>query len=124
MARRGRHVVPALPDDSSADKWTEELLKDMPDDLKRSGVGVKDFAASEDRAEFEKREDCQALLKEITRAVPVKLLLDTGLHKADVGWNKGAAALLTLVILSCLVCLIGTCCCSLQWARRATANPS
>ena len=33
MARRGRYVVPALPDDSSADKWTEELLKDMPDDL-------------------------------------------------------------------------------------------
>ena len=52
----------------------------------------------------------------------MKLLLDTGLHKADVGWNKGAAALLTLVILSCLVCLIGTCCCSLRWAGRVEAK--
>ena len=49
----------------------------MPDDLKRSGVSVKDFAG------FEEREDCKALLKEITRAVPVRLLLDDSLHKAD-----------------------------------------
>jgi len=48
----------------------------MPDDLKRSS-SVKDFAG------FEKRVDCQALLKEITRAVPVRLLLDDSLHKAD-----------------------------------------
>ena len=30
-------------------------------------------------------------------------------------WNFGAAALLASVALGCLVCLIGTCCCSLRW---------
>ena len=39
-------------------------------------------------------------------------------------WNAGAFALLTSVALGCLLCLIGTCCCALRWARRATANPS
>jgi hypothetical protein len=49
----------------------------MPDDLKRSSSVKEDFAG------FEGRVDCQALLKEITRAVPVRLLLDDSLHKAD-----------------------------------------
>ena len=39
-------------------------------------------------------------------------------------WNAGAFALLASVALGCLVCLIGTCCCALRWAARATANPS
>ena len=39
-------------------------------------------------------------------------------------WNAGAYALLLSVALGCLLCLIGTCCCALRWARRVTANPS
>ena len=77
MVRRGRYDVPTPPDDSTAAQRTAYLLSLMPDDLKRSGIGVKDFA------EFEVRDDCKALLKEITRAVPVRLLLDTSLHKLD-----------------------------------------
>ena len=74
MVLRGKHVTPAPPDDATA--RTEHLVSLMPDDLKRSS-SVKDFAG------FEEREDCKALLKEITRAVPVRLLLDDSLHKAD-----------------------------------------
>ena len=76
MAPPGRHVVPTPPDDATAARRTEYLVSLMPDDLKRSS-SVKDFAG------FEEREDCKALLKEITRAVPVRLLLDDSLHKAD-----------------------------------------
>ena len=68
--------MPAPADDAAAEE-TQHLVSLVPDDLKRSGVSVKDFAG------FEEREDCKALLKEITRAVPVRLLLDDILHKAD-----------------------------------------
>ena len=70
-------VMPAQPDDASAALRTEHLVSLVPEDLKHSGVSVKDFAG------FEEREDCKALLKEITRAVPVRMLLDDSLHKAD-----------------------------------------
>ena len=77
MVLRGKHVMPAPPDDATAARRTEDLVSLMPRDLKGSGVSVKDFAG------FEEREDCKALLKEITRAVPARLLLDDSLHKAD-----------------------------------------
>ena len=77
MAPPGRHVVPTPPDDATAARRTEYLVSLMPDDLKRSSSVKEDFAG------FEGRVDCQALLKEITRAVPVRLLLDDSLHKAD-----------------------------------------
>lgn len=69
--------MPAPPDDATAARRTVDLVSLMPRDLKGSGVSVKDFAG------FEEREDCKALLKEITRAVPARLLLDDSLHKAD-----------------------------------------
>jgi hypothetical protein len=69
--------MPVPPDDATAARRTEDLVSLMPRDLKGSGVNVKDFAG------FEEREDCKALLMEITRAVPVRLLLDDSLHKVD-----------------------------------------
>lgn len=70
--------VPAA--DGTAADSTAQLMRLMPADLQRPDVSTKDFAG------FETRADCRELLKEITRAVPIKLLLERGpksLHWAD-----------------------------------------
>ena len=67
MGRRRVGTTPTPSDDSAAAQETARLVSLLPDDLQRSGVDVEDL----DFAGFEDRADCQPLLRELTRAVPV-----------------------------------------------------
>ena len=69
---RGRPAptMKMLVTDAEAAQRTDELVELMP--LEWRGDSIK----SSDLGELREREDCKKLLKEITRAVPLRLLLD------------------------------------------------
>ena len=71
---RGRPAptMKMLVTDAEAAQRTDELVELMP--LEWRGDSIK----SSDLGELRRRDDCQELLKEIMRAVPLRLLLDHG----------------------------------------------
>ena len=58
--------------DADAAQKTGELVELMPPEWRGDNIKASDLG------ELRRREDCQKLLKEITRAVPLRLLLDHG----------------------------------------------
>ena len=58
--------------DAEAARKTGELVELMPTEWRGDSIKASDLG------ELRRREDCQELLKEITRAVPLRLLLDHG----------------------------------------------
>ena len=69
------HVAPPptiMITDAEAARKTGELVELMPTEWRGDSIKASDLG------ELRRREDCQELLKEITRAVPLRLLLDHG----------------------------------------------
>ena len=73
-------------DNPDAMTKTEGLVSKMPADLKVASMpeyGEHHDASGRLIKSFEKREDCEAVLAELTRAVPMKMLFEDSLHRAD-----------------------------------------
>ena len=83
-------IIPIEPSESESNAMTEteHLVSKMPADLKAASLPEFCMAPSGTvcRRAFEHRGDCKAVLDEITRAVPMKMLFNHGdgsLHRAD-----------------------------------------
>ena len=73
QARRApRRRRPMMVTDAEAAQRTDELVELMPAEWRGDSIKASDLG------ELRRREDCKKLLKEITRAVPLRLLLDHG----------------------------------------------